>query len=44
MAILPLRLLGVLLLTLAIAVPSCQAVFANGPAHLPGVAQAGSGR
>ena len=29
MAIVPLRLLGLLLLTLAITVPSCQAVFAQ---------------
>jgi len=36
MAIVPLRLLGLLLLTLAIGIPSCQAVFpldgANAPA------------
>ena len=30
MAVLPLRLLGLLLLTLAIAIPSCQAVFPRG--------------
>jgi hypothetical protein len=35
MAILPLRLLGLLLLTLAIAIPGCQAVFVADRAGSP---------
>jgi hypothetical protein len=35
MAVLPLRLLGLFLLTLAIAIPSCQAVFPRDSADAP---------
>jgi hypothetical protein len=35
MAVVPLRLLGLLLLTLAIAIPSCQAVFPLDRADAP---------
>jgi len=35
MAVLPLRLLGLFLLTLAIAVPSCQALFSRDAADAP---------
>ena len=39
MAIVPLRLLGLLLLTLAITVPSCQAVFAHASTGEPFVVE-----